>query len=133
MKTGILGAGLMLAASMSMSMSMSAGAGVIDDLHNRYRSAGAAAFSEARGQALWQTQGTEGRTCATCHGEDLRQAGKHATTQKPIEPMASSANATRYADAAKVEKWFLRNCKWTWGRECSAQEKGDLLQYLRSL
>jgi len=127
MKTGILGAGLMIAASMS------AGAGVIDDLQNSYRTAGAAAFSETRGQALWQTQGTEGRTCATCHGEDLRQAGKHATTQKPIEPMASSANATRYADAAKVEKWFLRNCKWTWGRECSAQEKGDLLQYLRSL
>jgi hypothetical protein len=127
MKTGILGAGLMIAANVS------AGAGVIDDLHNSYRSAGAAAFSEARGLALWQTQSTEGRTCATCHGQDLRQAGKHKTTQKPIGPMVRSANATRYTDAAKVEKWFLRNCKWTWGRECSAQEKGDLLQYLRSL
>lgn len=127
MKTGILGASLMIAASVS------SGAGVIDDLQNSYRSAGAAAFSEARGLALWQTQGTEGRTCATCHGEDLGHAGKHATTQKPIEPMAPSANATRYADAAKVEKWFLRNCKWTWGREFGVQEKGDLLQYLRSL
>ena len=126
MKTGILGASLMIAASVN------AGADVIDDLQDSYRSAGAA-FSEARGLAVWQTPGTQGRTCATCHGEDLRQAGKHATTQKPIEPMAPSANATRYTDAAKVEKWFLRNCKWTWGRECSAQEKGDLLQYLRSL
>ena len=127
MKTEILGASLMIAASVN------AGADVIDDLQDSYRSAGAAAFSEARGLAVWQTPGTQGRTCATCHGEDLRQAGKHATTQKPIEPMAPSANATRYTDAAKVEKWFLRNCKWTWGRECSAQEKGDLLQYLRSL
>ena len=127
MKTGILGASLMIAASVN------AGTSVIDDLHNSYRGAGAAAFSESRGLALWQTQGTEGRTCATCHGEGLRHAGKHRTTQKPIEPMAPSVNATRYSDAAKVEKWFLRNCKWTWGRECSAQEKGDLLQYLRSL
>ena len=127
MKTGILGASLMIAASVN------AGADVIDDLQNSYRAAGAAAFHEASGLALWQTQGTQGRTCATCHGEDLRHAGKHATTQKPIEPMAPSANVTRYADASKVEKWFLRNCKWTWGRECSAQEKGDLLQYLRSL
>lgn len=127
MKTGILGAGLMIAASAS------SGAGVIDDLQNSYRTTGAAAFSEARGLTLWQMQGTEGRTCATCHGQDLLQAGKHEKTQKPIEPMAPSVNVTRYTDAAKVEKWFLRNCKWTWGRECSAQEKGDLLQYLRSL
>ena len=127
MKTLILGAGLVVAASVS------AGQVAIDDLQNGYRGSGGADFSEARGLALWQTQGTQGRSCATCHGDDLRQSGRHATTQKPIEPMAPSSNATRYTDAAKVEKWFLRNCKWTWGRECSAQEKGDLLQYLRSL
>ena len=56
MKTGILGASLMIAASVS--------AGVVDDLQNSCRSAGAAAFSEARGLALWQTQGTEERTRA---------------------------------------------------------------------
>lgn len=127
MKTMILGAGLVVA------VSVSAGQGVIEDLQNGYRGAGAAAFSEGRGLDLWQTQGTQGRTCATCHGDDLRQSGRHATTQKPIEPMAPSVNTTRYTDAARVEKWLLRNCKWTWGRECSPQEKGDLLQYLRSL
>lgn len=127
MKTAILGATLLAVASVG------AHAGVIDELQGRYRAAGADAFSEARGQALWQQTGTQGRSCATCHGDDLRQAGEHATTRKPIEAMAPSVNAARYTDAAKVEKWFLRNCKWTWGRECSAQEKGDLLQYLRGL
>ena len=127
MKTTILGASLLMAASVN------AGADVVDDLQNAYRGSGAAAFSEAGGEGLWQKAGTEGRSCATCHGKDLRQAGKHATTQNPIEPMAPSANAARFTDKAKVEKWFLRNCKWTWGRECSAQEKGDLLQYLRGL
>lgn len=125
MKTVNLGACLLLAAGAS--------AGVIDDLQDSYRGEGPVGFSEARGLALWQMQGTEGRTCATCHGDDLRQAGRHATTKKPIEPMAPSASAMRYTDAAKVEKWFLRNCKWTWGRECTAREKGELLQYLRSL
>ena len=127
MKTGIFGAVLMIAASVS------AGAGVIDDLQDGYRSEGATAFSEVRGLALWRMQGAEGRTCATCHGQDLYQVGEHKTTRKQINPMAMSANASRYTDAAKVEKWFQRNCKWTWGRECSAQEKGDLLQYLGNL
>jgi len=127
MKTAILGASLLIVASVN------ADADVVGDLQNSYRGAGATPFSEAGGLGLWQREGTEGRTCATCHGKDLRQAGKHATTRKLIEPMAPSANAERFTDAAKVEKWFLRNCKWTWGRECSAQEKGDLLQYLRGL
>jgi len=35
-------------------------------------------------------------------------------------------------DAAKTEKWFLRNCKWTMGRTCTAQEKGDFLAYFQS-
>jgi len=127
MKTAILGASLLIFACVNVR------ADVVDDLQNAYRGSGAATFSEASGQGLWQKVGGEGRTCATCHGKDLRQAGRHATTQKLIEPMAPSVNAARFTDAAKVEKWFLRNCKWTWGRECSAQEKGDLLQYLRGL
>ena len=30
----------------------------------------------------------------------------------------------------KIEKWFKRNCKEAWGRECTAQEKADFLTYL---
>jgi hypothetical protein len=44
--------------------------------------------------------------------------------------LAPSAQSDRFSDPEKVEKWFKRNCTWTWGRECTAQEKGDFLAYL---
>ena len=47
--------------------------------------------------------------------------------------MAPSVNAARLSSRKQIEKWFKRNCKWTLGRECSAQEKGDLLAYLKTL
>ena len=100
-----------------------------------YRNAGAATFAVERGDALWkQSVSVEGeeRSCTTCHGSDLRQAGKHERTGKRIEPMAASANPQRFTDSAKVEKWFTRNCKWTMGRVCTPQEKGDILLYLNS-
>ncbi|MEG7525318.1 MAG: DUF1924 domain-containing protein [Chromatiales bacterium] len=57
---------------------------------------------------------------------------QHIRTGKVIEPLAPSVNPKRFTDQRKVEKWFIRNCKWTLGRECSSQEKGDLLVYLLS-
>ncbi|HEY5789135.1 MAG TPA: DUF1924 domain-containing protein, partial [Gammaproteobacteria bacterium] len=63
---------------------------------------------------------------------DLRSAGRHLRTRKPIEPLAPSANPRRLTDTAEIEKWFRRNCDWTVGRECTAQEKGDLLAWLRT-
>lgn len=93
------------------------------------QAAGAGPFSAAAGKALW-LQDNNGRSCATCHGSDPAQPGKHQKTGKPIEPMALHANPERFTDAAKTEKWFLRNCRWTLGRECSAQEKGDVITWL---
>jgi hypothetical protein len=98
-----------------------------------WRGEAGADFSAAAGERLWrQTVTTDGdaRRCATCHGDDLTRAGKHARTGKAIEPLAPSANPKRLTDVREMEKWFLRNCKWTFGRECSAREKGDLLSYL---
>lgn len=86
-----------------------------------------------RGQTLWQQQHTvkqQQRSCGSCHGDDLSQAGKHQKTGKLIEPMAFSTNPSRYQDKKKIKKWLKRNCKWTLQRECSATEKADLLQYL---
>ncbi|WP_430460771.1 DUF1924 domain-containing protein [Thalassolituus sp. LLYu03] len=91
--------------------------------------AGAGPFSAAAGQALW-LQDKNGRSCASCHGSDPARAGKHQKTGKPIEPMALRENPHRFSDAAETEKWFLRNCRWTLGRECSAQEKGDVITWL---
>ena len=59
--------------------------------------------------------------------------GKHTKTGKEIAPLAPATNPQRFADAAKVEKWFNRNCNDVLGRVCTAQEKGDVLAYLMSL
>jgi hypothetical protein len=61
------------------------------------------------------------------------QAGKHASTGKPIAAMAPAFNAERFTDPAKTEKWFRRNCNDVIGRECSAGEKADVLAWLLSL
>ena len=69
------------------------------------------------GQQLWNSVVNE-RSCTSCHGDTPADIGKHIKTGKTIEPMALSVNAERYQDHKKVEKWFLRNCKWTFGRAC---------------
>jgi hypothetical protein len=71
--------------------------------------------------------------CIACHTENPAQAGRHAVTGKEIKPMAPAVNAERFTDAAKVEKWFRRNCKEVVGRECSPAEKADVVLYLTGL
>lgn len=68
--------------------------------------------------------------CAACHTETPVQAGRHAVTGKAIKPLAPRAEAARFTDAAKTEKWFRRNCSEVLGRECSAAEKADFIQFL---
>ena len=105
-----------------------------DELFSRYQSEGAATFDASRGAALWKKEnnGDEGKTmsCVTCHGKDLTKQGKHHKTGKVIEPMAPSANADRFTDVKKIEKWFKRNCNDAWSRACTPQEKGDILKFL---
>lgn len=96
-----------------------------------------AAGNAAAGKSAWTAEhnppdAKEPRSCATCHTADLTKPGKQANTGKPIEPMAVSVNPQRLTDPAKVEKWFGRNCRWTLGRECTAQEKADFLAYIQS-
>jgi hypothetical protein len=82
-----------------------------------------------KGQQLWNSVVNE-RSCTTCHGDRPADTGKHVKTGKIIQPMALSVNGKRFQDRKKVEKWFLRNCKWTFGRLCSAEEKADILSWL---
>jgi mono/diheme cytochrome c family protein len=76
--------------------------------------------------------------CITCHGANLASPGSHIKTGKTIGPMAASRGYVddkgikRYTDAAKMEKWFTRNCNGVLGRECSATEKTDFLAYVKS-
>lgn len=94
-----------------------------------------AGFSAVRGEKLYVTNFALGKpdtpACTSCHGTDPRAAGK-TRTGKPIEPVALSVSPTRYADPAKVEKWFKRNCTEVLGRECTALEKGDWLTFVSS-
>ena len=96
-----------------------------------YRQQGIDRVDAQNGQRLWNSAVNE-RSCTSCHGDDPDSAGRHLKTGKVIQPMALSANPMRYQDARKIEKWFLRNCKWTFGRECDTQEKADILTWLSS-
>ena len=109
----------------------------VEQLLESYRQQGANNFDSKAGEKLWHqsfkyTKTGKLRNCTNCHTKDLRKPGKHIRTGKRIEPLAPSVNPERLADVKKVKKWLRRNCKWTLGRECSAQEKGNVLRYLQS-
>ncbi len=115
---------------------VSLAADTVDERLAAYQAEGASGFSAERGKEMWfrtYTAAEKPRSCTTCHTKDVRAAGKHAKTGKTIKPMAPSVNPERLSDAKKIEKWFKRNCKWTIGRECTVQEKGDFLAFLRQL
>jgi len=107
-----------------------AAAGQIEYLDS-YRQQGIEHTDAERGRRLWHATDGE-RSCTSCHSEMPTVAGKHVKTGRAIEPMAPSVNPKRYRSGKKIEKWFLRNCKWTYGRECSTQEKADILTWLAS-
>jgi hypothetical protein len=109
----------------------------VNQLLTQYRSQGADTFSAEAGKTLWHQEFTHKKTgkirqCTTCHTGDLRSDGKHARTGKAIKPMAPSVNPERLTKLKKIRKWLKRNCKWTLGRECTPQEKGNILIYLQS-
>jgi hypothetical protein len=116
-----------------------ASAGPVEDQLARHAAAARAAspdfggFSAARGEKLHVTAFGLGKpdtpACTSCHGPDPRAAGE-TKSGKRIEPVALSVSPTRYADPAKVEKWFKRNCQDVLGRECTVVEKGDWLTFV---
>ena len=86
-----------------------------------------------RGETFFKQNHQQEWQCTSCHGKLPTQAGRHASTDKQIEPLAPAANAKRFTDVAKVEKWFRRNCKDVLARECTAAEKADVLAWLITL
>ncbi len=90
-------------------------------------------FSAERGRQFFQARHGGDWSCSSCHTGNPAAEGKHARTAKAIAPLAPSANAERFTDAAFAEKWFRRNCNDVVSRECTAQEKGDVLTYLLSV
>jgi hypothetical protein len=116
-----------------------AGAQTPQDLQRGYEAAaraeaaGFSGFSAQRGEAFFQSTHGGDWSCSTCHTRDPLAPGKHTVTGKNISPLAPAANPGRFTDAAKVEKWFKRNCGDVLRRDCTAVEKGDVLTYLTSL
>jgi len=103
------------------------------DFLTRFEKEAGTTASAARGaQFFTNKQGGEW-SCASCHTDKPTQGGRHAKTDKPITPLAPAANAERFTDAAKVDKWFRRNCNDTVNRLCSAQEKADVMAWLLTL
>lgn len=140
---------LILAAALCVTPMM-AQANVIPEMLAQYKTEGGSNFSADAGKKMWTTSKPftdkkgvlqKDRTCATCHTADLTKPGKHAKTGKVIAAMAPSVpfvkveedDTARFTEVKKVEKWFKRNCKWTYGRECTVQEKGDFLTYFKDL
>ena len=99
----------------------------------QYSAQAASAVNAQRGQQFFAAKHGREWSCASCHTHNPLQGGQHAGTGKAISALAPAGNAQRFTEAAKVEKWFRRNCNDVVGRECSAAEKADVLAWLMSL
>lgn len=89
--------------------------------------------SAKRGDTLFRQRFTNNDkmpACSSCHTDSPLNAGQHVITGKSIRPLAVAANPERFADPAKVEKWFGRNCKEVVGRACTPAEKADFVAYM---
>ena len=109
---------------------------VIDDQLKSLQSQAKQSFSADRGRQFWDHKqpapdGGQARSCSACHTTDLSRTGEHIRTHKRIQPMAPSVNPKRLTDSRKMRKWLLRNCKYVLGRTCTAQEKGDVLTFIK--
>ena len=103
------------------------------DLQAAYSAATLTAAAPDRGQQLFTSRHGREWSCSSCHGVLPTQAGRHASTGKPIAPLAPAFNPERFVDTTKTEKWFRRNCNDVLGRECTAGEKADVISWLRTL
>lgn len=89
--------------------------------------------SAQRGQAFFTKPWGVSRKmpdCTACHGKNFKVPGKHVVTGKPIDPFSPAVNPERFTSFKKTEKWFKRNCTEVVGRECTAAEKADFIQFV---
>ena len=89
--------------------------------------------SPAKGEQFFNAKHGKEWSCASCHENPPNHETKHIVTGKVIKPLSPNANPTRFTDEAKVDKWFKRNCNDVLGRECTAQEKADVLSWLMTV
>ncbi|MBL8336459.1 MAG: DUF1924 domain-containing protein [Rhodoferax sp.] len=119
-----------LAASLAAPLAVHAGDTTPAQQLQRFNAQAGSPGQAERGRVFFTSRHGGEWSCSSCHGNPPVQAGKHASTGKPIDPMAPAANAAAFTSTAKVDKWFRRNCNDVLQRECSASEKADVLAYL---
>lgn len=125
----------LLAASSSPVLAQS---GISDTLLDEYRrearqeEPGFRDFSARRGEIFFHAKQGD-MSCAACHTDNPKAAGRHVRTNKAIDALAPVANAQRLTDPAKVAKWFKRNCNDVLQRACTAREKGDFVTWLMAV
>ena len=112
-----------------MAMALAAGAATPQDLLKSYETQSGKA-SPVRGEQIFNTKHGKEWSCASCHENPPNHDTKHIVTGKVIKPLAPSANSARFTDEAKADKWFKRNCNDVLDRDCSTQEKADVLSWL---
>jgi hypothetical protein len=89
--------------------------------------------SPARGEQFFSAKHGKEWSCASCHENPPNHDTKHVVTGKVIKPLSPNSNPERFTDQAKVEKWFKRNCNDVLTRECTAQEKADVISWLMTV
>jgi len=89
--------------------------------------------SPSRGEQFFDAKHGKEWSCSSCHENPPNHDTKHIVTGKVIKPLAPSANSARFTDEAKVDKWFKRNCNDVLDRDCTAQEKAEVLSWLMTV
>jgi hypothetical protein len=89
--------------------------------------------SPSRGEQFFNTKHGKEWSCSSCHENPPNHDTKHVVTGKVIKPLAPSANPARFTDEAKADKWFKRNCNDVLDRDCTAQEKAEVLSWLMTV
>jgi hypothetical protein len=89
--------------------------------------------SSVRGEQFFNAKHGKEWSCASCHENPPNHDTKHIVTGKVIKPLSPNSNPERFTDQAKVEKWFKRNCNDVLVRECTTQEKADVLSWLMTV
>ena len=116
-------------------------------------------FDAERGRSFYMqkhaVEGVGALSCSSCHRKDPRERILRHRVEVPcrachvindadhpapkdakkrvIEPFAPSANPERFTEYGRAEDYFFTNCRMLLRRECTAQEKGDLLTWLLSV
>jgi hypothetical protein len=118
--------------SVLMSLGLAVLGATPSDLLKTYESQSGKA-SPTRGEQFFNAKHGKEWSCASCHENPPNHDTKHIVTGKVIKPLSPNANSMRFTDEAKAEKWFKRNCNDVLGRDCTAQEKADVLAWLMTV